>query len=81
MIKNIWKDPNIEVQVNASFSDHDPISRHRVGSTGAVGDINQSRAAILEAQVNAALAGHDLGAIRANGSGDPEIVGYQAACR
>jgi hypothetical protein len=40
--------------------------------------IDYLRAAILEAQVNAALAGHDLGPFEPV---DPEIGGYQAACR
>jgi hypothetical protein len=39
---------------------------------------DQARAAILEAQVDAALAGHDLGPFE---TVDPEIGGYQAACR
>jgi hypothetical protein len=39
---------------------------------------NPARAAILETQVNAALAGHDIGPFEPV---DPEIGGYQAACR
>ena len=39
---------------------------------------DQARAAILEIQVKAALAGHDLGPFEPV---DPEIGGYQAACR
>ena len=41
-------------------------------------DTDQARPAILEAQATAALAGHDLGPFEPV---DPEIGGYQAACR
>jgi hypothetical protein len=40
--------------------------------------LEDTRAAILESQVNAAMQGHDLGPFEPV---DPEIGGYQAACR